>query len=45
MAVSPEGGAGSRVADLAGLLAVRWRLALLVVFFPLTGGRYRGLGR
>ncbi|MEU1800192.1 ABC transporter permease [Streptomyces sp. NPDC019937] len=42
---SPGGVGGSWAAEHAGLLAVCWPLALLVVFFPLAVGRYRGLGR
>ncbi|RNG26340.1 ABC transporter permease [Streptomyces botrytidirepellens] len=42
---SPGGHAASWAGDHAGLLAVCWPLALLVVFFPLAVARYRGLSR
>ncbi|MET7934724.1 ABC transporter permease [Streptomyces sp. NPDC005322] len=42
---SPGGGGDSWPADHAQLLAVCWPLALIVVFFPLAVGRYRGLSR
>ncbi|MGR3936143.1 ABC transporter permease [Streptomyces sp. BRA346] len=42
---SPGGHGASWAEEHAGLLAVCWPLALLVVFFPLAVARYRGLSR
>ncbi|NEC68560.1 ABC transporter permease [Streptomyces sp. SID9727] len=42
---NPGADGGSWAADHAGLLAVVWPLALLVVFFPLAVRRFAALGR